>query len=127
MICDNSCAVGITNKTMKHRRSKVIAMRYHWVRDRAAQGHFAVEWQPGKGNLADCFTKAYTGKATNAIRDTYVHSPPLPYIRDNARSRRISRAQAAEGATSSRGCVGREDYLSSTKTASPDDLQKTGG
>jgi hypothetical protein len=96
IICDNSCAVGITNATMKHRMTKAIAMRYHWIRDRVAQGHFLVKWQPGEDNLADYFTKAYTGKATNEIRKVYVHSPQLAYLRDNARTRRIKRMNQDE-------------------------------
>jgi hypothetical protein len=30
---DNACAAGITNKTVKQRRSKAIDMRFYWIRD----------------------------------------------------------------------------------------------
>ena len=32
-------------------------MRFHWLRDREAQGQFKFIWKPGKTNLADYFTK----------------------------------------------------------------------
>ena len=31
---DNSTAMGISNNTIKQRRSKAMDMRFHWVRDR---------------------------------------------------------------------------------------------
>ena len=58
MLCDNECAIGLANDTVKQRRSKSIDMRYHWVRDRVHQGHFKVTWRSGKTLLADFFTKA---------------------------------------------------------------------
>ncbi len=32
-------------------------MRFHWLRDREAQGQFKIYWRPGTTNLADYFTK----------------------------------------------------------------------
>ena len=58
MFCDNECALGLANDTVKQRRSKSVDMRYHWVRDRVRQGHFKVTWRSGKTLLADFFTKA---------------------------------------------------------------------
>ena len=37
MKVDNSTAVGFINKTMKHKRSKAINMRFHWVHNRVQQ------------------------------------------------------------------------------------------
>jgi hypothetical protein len=34
-------------------------MRYHWLRDRVAMGHFTMVWRPGPHNLADFLTKAH--------------------------------------------------------------------
>jgi hypothetical protein len=56
--CDNECAVGLANDTVKMKRSKSIDMRFHWIRDRIKQGHFVVTWIKGANNLADFFTKA---------------------------------------------------------------------
>ena len=37
-ICaNNACAVGIANITVKQKRSKVINVRYHWIRDQVSQ------------------------------------------------------------------------------------------
>eukprot|EP01034_Spumella_vulgaris_P024130 gene24130-30440_t len=65
---DNSFAVGLTNGTVKQRKSKAIDMRYHWILDRIHQGHFKVGWKPGKTNLADYFTKAHPVKHQKAMR-----------------------------------------------------------
>ncbi len=54
---DNLCAQGIANKTLTARKSKAIAMRYHWIRDRVRLGEFIVQWRPGSENRADFFTK----------------------------------------------------------------------
>lgn len=58
IITDNECAVGICNDTITIRKSKAIAMRYHWIRDRVRLGEFTVDWVAGKNNIADFFTKA---------------------------------------------------------------------
>ena len=55
---DNKVAVGLSNDTLKIKRSKSIDMRFHWIRDRIRQQQFIVKWAPGKDNLADFFTKA---------------------------------------------------------------------
>jgi hypothetical protein len=72
IIVDNKCAVGIANTTVKIKRTKAIDMRWHWVRDRVRQGHFTVEWHPGRDNLADFFTKAHPATHHRAMRHYYV-------------------------------------------------------
>jgi hypothetical protein len=57
VIYDNEVSGKIATRQCKVRRSKTIAMRYHWIRDRIAMGHFQLIWRPGKQNLADFFTK----------------------------------------------------------------------
>ena len=56
---DNTIAGQIANKKCKIRRTKPIAMRYHWIQDRIKQGQFKLLWRPGKCNLADFVTKAH--------------------------------------------------------------------
>eukprot|EP00957_Ditylum_brightwellii_P021751 1640881-Ditylum_brightwellii.AAC.1 len=51
VMTDNSTACGIINSTVRQRRTRAIDMRFYWVRDRCAQGHFLVYWAPGKYNL----------------------------------------------------------------------------
>ena len=57
LLCDNTCAVGLANKSLKPKRSKAILMRYHWVRERVQSGEFVVTWLAGSKNIADFFTK----------------------------------------------------------------------
>ena len=94
MTSDNSCAVGIANKTVKQRRSKAIDMRYHWIRDRVKRGQFLVHWLPGTKNLADFFTKAHPVANHRHMRQFFVRMQPLAKPRDNAHSRRSARHKA---------------------------------
>jgi hypothetical protein len=73
LICDNQCAVGIGNNTVKQRRSKAIDMRYHWIRDRVKQGNFYITWQRGASNLADYFTKTHPARHHLIQRKIFVH------------------------------------------------------
>ena len=58
MQVDNSTAVSFVNDTIKHKRSKAIDMRFHWVKDRVKQGQFIIYWVPGQDNkIADYVTK----------------------------------------------------------------------
>jgi hypothetical protein len=59
IIYDNEISGKIAQRTCNQRRSKPIAMRYHWIQDRLAQGHLSLRWREGKFNLADLFTKAH--------------------------------------------------------------------
>jgi hypothetical protein len=79
MQCDNECAYGIANDTVKQRRSKAIDMRYHWVRDRVRLNQFTVTWAPGKDNRADFFTKIHPVHHHESERHrfiTYTARPP---------------------------------------------------
>jgi hypothetical protein len=59
--CDNSTAgVGITNQTIKQRRSKAINMQYYWLQDRECQDQFKIEWAAGADNKADYTTKNFS-------------------------------------------------------------------
>eukprot|EP00957_Ditylum_brightwellii_P140161 10680087-Ditylum_brightwellii.AAC.1 len=40
VLTDNSTTCGIINITVKQRRTRAIDMRFYWVRNRYAQGHF---------------------------------------------------------------------------------------
>lgn len=72
---DNTTAGAIANATAKIRRSKAIAMRYHWIQDRVQQGHFVLRWAPGKLNLADFATKAHPIHHFQDMRKHFVHYP----------------------------------------------------
>lgn len=63
IISDNTTAIGITKKTVKHKRSKAMAMRFYWVQDREAHGEFKFFWGPGHDNdRAGYFTKDHPAK-----------------------------------------------------------------
>lgn len=89
IICDNSCAVGIANYSVKQKRSKAIDMRYHWIRDQVTQGKLEITWEEGATNLADYFTKAHPVHNYVNMRRTYVVTPKPAVIWECARSRRI--------------------------------------
>jgi hypothetical protein len=96
IMCDNSCAVGISNATVKQKRSKAIDMRYHWIRDQVKQGTFTITWEQGSANLADYFTKTLSVKNFTAMRRTYVSTPTSDTIRNTARSRRIAKRNSKQ-------------------------------
>jgi hypothetical protein len=75
IVCDNTTAVGIANRTTKVRKSKAIDMRFHWIRDRCDQGQFNIQWEPGSANLADYFTKTHPVSYYIEKRATYVNEP----------------------------------------------------
>jgi hypothetical protein len=54
---NNSTAVGVTNKTVVPRRSKMMYMRFWWLRCRASQDQFRYYWDAGSKNWADYHTK----------------------------------------------------------------------
>ena len=75
ILCDNSCAVGLAQDTIKAKHSKAIAMRFHWVRDRVKQGQFKVIWREGQHNLADFFTKPLPIHEFQKLRHFFVRVP----------------------------------------------------
>ena len=91
IICDNACAVGIANGSVKQKRSKAIDMRYHWIRDQVNQGKLTISWAEGASNLADYFTKAHPVHHYVTMRRTYVYTPQSASMRICARSRRVTR------------------------------------
>jgi hypothetical protein len=75
---DNSTAAGISNITIKQRRSKAIKMHYYWLCNRVSQGQFTVLWKRGKDNLADYFTKHHPKSHHTAIWSMYLHHSANP-------------------------------------------------
>ena len=74
IISDNATAIGITNKTVKHKRSKAMSMRFYWVRDREAQGQYKFTWAPGKDNKGDYFTKHHPASHHKIMRPSVLNS-----------------------------------------------------
>jgi len=81
MEVDNSAAVGFANGTIKHKRSKAIDMRFHWVRDRVRQGQFHIYWIPGKQNeMADYLSKHHPTSHHRYIRQKVFQTQHLANI-----------------------------------------------
>ena len=78
ILCDNSCAVGLANNSVKAKRSKAIDMRFHWIQDRVSQGQFQVIWRAGQYNLADFFTKTLPVQEFRRLRHFFAHIPVSP-------------------------------------------------
>ena len=68
---DNSTAAGFVNDTIIQRRIKMIWMRLHWLRCRAAQGQFRFHWAKGSTNMADYHTKHHPPAYHMAHRATH--------------------------------------------------------
>jgi hypothetical protein len=69
----NSTAAGITNETVRQRKSKAMDMRFYWIQDRVRQNQFLVYWRKGSENLGDYFTKHHSTAHHRQIRPTYLH------------------------------------------------------
>jgi hypothetical protein len=58
IMCDNTCAIGIVNDSIKQKRSKtIIDMRFHWIRDQIRQRQFIIFYIKTVFNMAEYFTK----------------------------------------------------------------------
>ena len=69
---DNSTANGFIQDTIIQRRIKMIWMRLHWLRCRAAQGQFRFYWNRSATNMADYHTKHHPPAYHLAHRATHV-------------------------------------------------------
>ena len=72
ILCDNECAVGLANRTIRPKMSKSIDMRKNWVQDRVRQRQFTVSFVAGRDNLADFVTKPLPVDRHNALVPYYV-------------------------------------------------------
>ncbi len=68
---DNSTATRFIHDTIVQRRIKMIWMRLHWLRCRAAQGQFRFYWDKGSTNMADYHTKHHPPAYHLAHRATH--------------------------------------------------------
>ena len=69
---DNSTAHGIVQNNVRQKKSRCFDMGYHWIRDRAKQGHFDVYWKPGPNNIADYVTKHHPPAVHREMSPTYL-------------------------------------------------------
>jgi hypothetical protein len=57
MQTNNTTALGVVNNNIQLQCTKVMDMRFHWLRDCKAQRQFLFFWQPGPTNRTDYCTK----------------------------------------------------------------------
>jgi hypothetical protein len=76
ILCDNEFAIGLANDTIKQKKSKIIDMRFHWLRDRIRQGQFTITHLGGKLNLAVFFTMTLPCALHQDVMSRLVYSPP---------------------------------------------------
>eukprot|EP00804_Cyclotella_cryptica_P018250 CCRYP_005978-RB/>CCRYP_005978-RB protein AED:0.47 eAED:0.46 QI:0/-1/0/1/-1/0/1/0/88 len=69
---NNSTAVGLTLKTMINKASKIIDMRFQWLKCRRAQSLFKYLWAKGTKNRADYPSKHHSTKHHLLVRPTYI-------------------------------------------------------
>jgi hypothetical protein len=81
METDNTTATGYSNGTIKQKRTKVMDMRFYWIKDWVKQGQFKIYWRPGFQNLADYFTKQHSPAHYKRIRNVYIHADERPINR----------------------------------------------
>ena len=102
---ENSTAVGFCNDKIKHRCSKAIDMRFHWVKDRVKQGQVVIYWPPGSQNeLADYVTKHHPASHHIEMRPQFFLTQHLANVVvsqllqgcDNCPKTRAARASAIQ-------------------------------
>ena len=72
---DNSAAHSIVHNNKCQKISRCFDTGFHWIRDRAKQGHFNVYWKPVPNNIADCVTKHHLPTVHIKLRPTYLYVP----------------------------------------------------
>lgn len=58
LFIDNASAIKLAKNSSFHKRSKHIAVRYHFVRERVEKGQLMIQYVQSKHQLADILTKA---------------------------------------------------------------------
>ncbi len=95
---DNTTAEGVINNKIQPKRTKAMDMRFHWLRDREAQGQFNIYWHPGNTNLADYFTKHHAPAHHANVRAEF-----LTRVKDLAEARQTK--QLSDKIATLQGCV----------------------
>ncbi len=85
---DNMTAEAVVNNRVHSKQLKAMDMIIHWLKCRKAQGQFRINWQPGKMNLADYFTKHHAPAHHANIRSEF-----LTPVKDIAEARSLQAKQ----------------------------------
>ena len=54
---DNTSAIALANNPVFHKRTKHIRIKYHWLRQKVAEGLVTLIYVQSEQNIADIFTK----------------------------------------------------------------------
>jgi hypothetical protein len=68
MYCDNTSAITLAVNPMMTGRSKHIAIKYHFIRERITDGKLKIEYVPSAENVADILTKGLGSTKHNDLR-----------------------------------------------------------
>jgi hypothetical protein len=69
---DNSTAEGFINSKIQPKRTKLMDMRFEWLKDMQTKEHFRFYWRSGKTNLADYFTKHHPAAHHRSVRGEFL-------------------------------------------------------
>ncbi len=77
LYCDNQAAVAMVKNETHHQRSKHIALKYHFIREKVENKKMNVEWVNTQQQLADIFTKPLPRDQFHMLKDTIMHFQAL--------------------------------------------------
>ena len=77
MQTDNVAAHMVVTNNVQPKRTKAMDMRYHLLRDRAAQHQFRYFWRPGPTNNGDYHTKHHPGSHHVNMRGIFLTPPKV--------------------------------------------------
>jgi hypothetical protein len=69
---DNSTAKGFINSKIQPKRTKLMDMRFKWLKNRQAKEQLRFYWRSGKTNLADYFTKHHPAAHHQCVRGEFL-------------------------------------------------------
>ena len=82
---DNAGAIALSRQPgAQHKRSKHIAIRWHWIREKVQSGELKLSKIDTSLNTADIFTKATSNKTFLFLRDKLVHQREMVERKESA-------------------------------------------
>ena len=89
MQTDNTAAQAVVTNNVQPRRTKAMDMRFHWLRDRAAQNQFRIYWRRGPSNRGDYYTKHFASAHHQSVRPEIL--TPWSHLEDLRRRQQRAR------------------------------------
>ena len=85
--CDNKGAIQLCLNPVHHRRTKHIAIRYHFIREQVASHSIIVDYMPTNEMLADILTKPLTSNTFHRLRDSLMGGGGINIPASNKRTK----------------------------------------